>query len=291
MKNHNDQNIDKSSTLDDHKDLFSKMDVTFQDSKEDLWSIIKEKTIDTDPTIKNKQIFINWKVITSVAASLVFLIASFVSLYTQEISTLDEMQLSHQLPDGSKVRLNSSTSISYRPYMWFFYRTVNLKGEAFFEVQKGENFKVISSNGITEVLGTSFNINTRNKAYQVFCKTGKVRVSNASQEKQEILLPNDMITLKEGIFNKIHQPNENLMAWINSNLRFTSEPIEEVLKALNNQFGVTIELDIDSAENLYYSGQFDQDHDIKTILEMIGLSLNLDVISNGESKYLIQSKH
>ena len=57
-----------------------------------------------------------------------------------------------------------------------FSRKVSLEGEAFFEVNPGKKFEVVSKFGKTIVLGTSFNIYSRNSSYQVTCMTGKVKV-------------------------------------------------------------------------------------------------------------------
>lgn len=73
------------------------------------------------------------------------------------------------LPDGSVVRLNSVSRLSYKPLGWYFSRSAELSGEAFFEVEKGSKFTIYSMLGSTSVLGTSFN----NVTARDFSKRGK----------------------------------------------------------------------------------------------------------------------
>jgi len=58
-----------------------------------------------------------------------------------------------------------------------------------FNVKKGNSFNVVSSLGKTFVLGTSFNIFSREDKYRVACVTGKVKVISITN-KQVILSPN-----------------------------------------------------------------------------------------------------
>jgi hypothetical protein len=64
------------------------------------------------------------------------------------------------LPDGSRVFLNSESSISYPEFFSKDKREISLTGEAFFDVTRDENRPCIihSGNVVTKVLGTSFNI-------------------------------------------------------------------------------------------------------------------------------------
>ncbi len=73
------------------------------------------------------------------------------------------------LPDASKITLQKNTRVGYKKYSWPFNREVTLEGEAFFEVAKGETFTVTTSNGSVKVLGTSFNVNTKNDLLLISC--------------------------------------------------------------------------------------------------------------------------
>ncbi len=137
----NREHIDQNSLPNDHEKLFEKLEVSFSDTKEDIWNQLEEK-IDCEPK-PSHVIQFNWKIVTSIAASLLVLVTLFATLYTQTITTENAQHLVHQLPDGSQIELNAQTSISYKPYIWRFSRKVSLNGEAFCSVQKGEKFQLL----------------------------------------------------------------------------------------------------------------------------------------------------
>src|SRR3546814_12659628 len=62
------------------------------------------------------------------------------------------------LSDGTKVWLNSASTLKYPSQFAASERIVNLEGEAYFEVSKGVPFKVLSHGQTVEVLGTQFNV-------------------------------------------------------------------------------------------------------------------------------------
>ena len=66
------------------------------------------------------------------------------------------------LPDQSTVRLNAGSFFTYDAATWDDARTVELHGEAFFDVKKnGVPFTVTTSNSRVQVLGTTFNVRAR----------------------------------------------------------------------------------------------------------------------------------
>ena len=79
------------------------------------------------------------------------------------------------LPDGSNVLLNKNSTISYGAD--FTTRTVTLKGEAFFNVQKGNTPFIVKTNlGEVKVLGTKFNVDTSAETIDVEVEEGTVEM-------------------------------------------------------------------------------------------------------------------
>ena len=114
-----------------------------------------------------------------IAASVIFLLGLMILFNfssNTEYSSDFGKQLSFELPDGSKVTLNSMSTVSFNKENWKNNRTLTLDGEAFFEVKKGQKFKVQTTQGNVTVLGTEFNINTTNDYLKVLCYEGKVKV-------------------------------------------------------------------------------------------------------------------
>ena len=109
-----------------------------------------------------------------------------------------------QLPDGSVVRLNSSSTLTYDKNFGKNIREVSLTGEAFFDVTKDSSHPFIIHTNVIDikVLGTAFNV----KSYPSDPNTetslirGKVEVTVKNR-------PNDKIYL---------EPNEKLVVSNNS---------------------------------------------------------------------------
>ena len=271
--------------------VFSNLKPNYSKNKKDVWSEINlaisqnelkgEK--ETTPTIKLWYKY-------SIAASFLVLFSIGISLrlYTTEIYTLTNETSNHILPDGSKIELNAATTISYHPYWWKFNRSVNLEGEAFFKVQKGEEFNVISSNGTTQVLGTSFNIYSRNKEYKVYCKSGKVRVID--NELNEVILQPGQFAETET--NKIQLKNninpELILAWKSDMFIYKNTPLKKVFKDFETYYGIKIETNLNTISNLSYSGFFKRKTTINQALEIVCYSFDLKLDKINKNHYLVK---
>lgn len=98
-----------------------------------------------------------------------------------EVNTADK-PVQASFPDGSTFALNKSSKIEFDQANWGVQRKVKLEGEAYFEVKKGAAFIVSSSRGKVRVVGTKFNVTSRENFFQVECFEGKVEVSGAGFE-------------------------------------------------------------------------------------------------------------
>ena len=84
-----------------------------------------------------------------------------------------------QLPDGSTISLNAESQIKYKKDFNTNYRSLTLSGEAYFDVQKGNTpFTINTNHGQVTVLGTSFNVRSRENGFEVGVNEGIVKVSN-----------------------------------------------------------------------------------------------------------------
>lgn len=104
------------------------------------------------------------------------------------------------LSDGSKVWLNAGSEISYQTDFARENRTIDLKGEAYFEVQKNKNlpFIVRSREQEIRVLGTEFNINAYSdeKIIKTTLKGGSLRLT--ANKQQTVLKPNQQAQFNTG---------------------------------------------------------------------------------------------
>lgn len=171
------------------------------------------------------------------------------------------------LPDGSRVWLNSGSTIKYPSIFASDIRKVELSGEAYFSVEKevDRKFEVRLNNEVTiEVLGTQFNVDAYENSdfISTTLVSGSVRLSyiNEKEQKTSLLMqPNDKVIYnKESRFvdrNKVDSRNE--IAWKDGVVILNNTPLKEVLWTLSKRFDVDFEV---KNENLYtssFTGVFD----------------------------------
>lgn len=221
------------------------------------------------------------------AASIALLLGlvSFLRFYSTSIEVPAGVHQLALLPDGSQVELNASSTLSYHPFWWRVERTVQFEGEAFFEVQKGKNFKVESARGTTQVLGTSFNIFSREQVYRVTCASGKVRVS--SPTNQVVLLPNSRArVLPDGQIDVLANLDLNPdLSWRNNLFLFTATPLAEVFREIERQYAVTIQMQVDSSD--LYTGNFTRSQKIEEVLSFVCPAAGLTFKKKSDNLYLV----
>ncbi len=199
----------------EEENLFKKLEVPYDESKEQIWDKLSEKIAAPFTPVKEAKIIpLNWfKMAAAVAAVLLIGVSLFFGLYTRTIHCNRGEQLAYTLPDGSTIEMNAASKLSYHPFWWSIKRAVDLEGEAFFSVKKGSAFTVVSQKGTTQVLGTSFNISTRNDHYEVFCATGKVRVVANNSSEEIVLTPNMFVRINGEMEVENSMSAEHVLAW------------------------------------------------------------------------------
>ncbi|PTN08601.1 FecR family protein [Mangrovibacterium marinum] len=255
--------------------LNSKLSVAWGESKEDIWAKMEAQM--QRPKPKGRVIPLNRSVWQwAVAAVILVLLGStaFMRFYTERAVVPAGEHRLVELPDGSFVQLNAGSEVRYHPYWWAFSREVQFAGEAYFEVEKGSRFQVESENGITTVLGTSFNIYARDANYRVTCLTGKVQVENAGQTCRVLLLPNEKAELVSNELRKQSVEAAQDISWISNRFTFTNRPLPEVFDEIERQYDVSIELPADL--RFSYSGNFDKGSDVKQVLRYVCRPFNLN---------------
>lgn len=184
------------------------------------------------------------------------------------------------LHDGSKVTLNSGSSIRYIKNFSGTQREVHLTGEALFEVATDPNkpFVVEAAGMKTKALGTIFNI----KAFdgmlaQVSLLEGSVEVRGEATGEPILLNPGEAVRygtgqngLRKGKFE-----TEEVMAWTNKTLFFKNTPIWDVIRDLQNWYGVEISYVNNPPSNLRVTGKF-YDQTLRNVLEGLSYSAGFD---------------
>jgi len=182
-----------------------------------------------------------------------------------EITTQAGEQKAVVLPDGSKIALNSASSMTYRTDMnEAAERQVQLIGEAYFEVERrpAQPFKITTRQAEVEVLGTSFNVRARAEetTTEVEVTQGKVAVHHLIRDekvvlaaKEAVLVANDQPLVQET------SPHLNRQAWRTGRITFRETPLEAALPLLEHYYNVTITWQKSAAPACSITGNWQND--------------------------------
>ncbi len=195
------------------------------------------------------------------------------------------------LPDGSKVILNSDSEIRYLS-SFENERTVELIGQAFFEVKKNPDlpFQVKSGALNTTVLGTSFDV----KAYpddpdfHVAVVTGKVKVATENGVSAHIT-PHEA-TYYDAKANSLTKGNYDfdlLIGWKERTLKFHEESYEQVFNRLSRWYNVEFEIEKEVSFHGKYSGEF-KDETLNNVLHGMQYSLGFQYRIEGEKVIIMK---
>lgn len=219
---------------------------------------------------------IPWKMLSGIAAAVVFIAGAFMyyqSFSDTVISTAYAEKKTLTLPDNSEVILNADSEISYNKKNWYENKEIKLGGEAFFKVEQGRIFSVITTSGTVTVVGTQFNVKNRKDFFEVSCYEGKVEVHYNNNGHEKLLNPGESFQVIKGTITST-LPFSNSQPWWTSNQSlFLKIPYELVLDEYQRIFNVEIETkNIDT--NYHFTGEFSHS-DKKLALNTITRPLNL----------------
>ena len=182
-----------------------------------------------------------------------------------------------ELKEGSIVTLNDGSSMQFSQ-TWSGERRVELQGEAYFEVSKGEAFRVQTDLGVIEVLGTKFNVRAWGDQLKVLCFEGKVRVSQNGQEA--VLEAGEGVKVAGGKWEQRAGEKEGKPEWMKGFSSFEEEALIEVFEEIERQFKVKIEgKDIKRS----FSGQFGHDNlalALEQVCKPLGITYKLSEDKN-----------
>jgi len=181
------------------------------------------------------------------------------------------------LPDGSKVLLNSASSLTYPTAFIGNERKVELTGEAYFEVAHDpvKPFKVNSNGQTVEVLGTHFNINAYSDEASI--KTtlleGAVRISKGGH--MAMLKPGQQAQIAANVANsKINVTNvdtEDAIAWKNGLFIFEGDNIQHIMRMVSRWYDVNVEYNGNVPDDIF-GGSTSRFSDVSQVLNVLQLT-------------------
>lgn len=191
-------------------------------------------------------------------------------------------KLTLELPDGSIVKLNSGSKITYPKEFTRESREVTLSGEAFFDVTKdpARPFRIATDMIDISVLGTSFNVRAYEncKETQVAVKTGKVAVGNNFNKEKVLLLPDELITvsnIQESV-KKMPITNEELVfGWLEQTLMFEDDKLTAIITRLERWYDVKIEVVGKVNEKKTFTGKY-KNPSLRAVMESLSYAYDFE---------------
>ena len=255
------------------------------------WNVLL-KTIQETKSTKISQTNVWLRIAASVAliAGIGFSIFNYVSAPAEVyLATTTELR-TFDLPDGSLVTLNKNSELIYENQFGSMHRNVELKGEAFFDVESNQAFPFIISTGKTsvEVVGTSFNVQAyaNNPFQEVVVTSGKVKFYSDSQNTV-ILNPGDKGTYHKAsiLLSKTNNEDSNFLSWKTKKIVFSNQGLAAVVKTINRIYNSEIVISTDVKETCAVTVTF-ENQSLESILNVLKSTLNLNFEANG-NKILI----
>lgn len=173
------------------------------------------------------------------------------------------------LPDGSTVLLNSNSSLKMAANFGNTNRSVQLSGEAFFDVYHNEAlpFIVKAKNSNIEVLGTTFNVSAfANDRYsQTTLIKGSVAVNTANEKikiepgQQAVVRGDASISIKPNV------DISSVLAWKEGYFRFKDESIENILRDLARWYEIK-SIEIESGIKDKFTGSLKRTKQLQDVL-------------------------
>lgn len=187
--------------------------------------------------------------ILRIAASIVITASVGFAIYLNQTSvnwttvTATNSIKEYKLPDGSIVTLNKNSSLSFASNIED-ERLIRLDGEAFFDVARDESrpFIITAGKAEVQVLGTSFNVQSKDKLTAVSVQSGKVSLTNLEQTSEFVILTKgDAAALENGILeNRTMDPN--FLSWKSGVYTFSKTPMKEALMLLAKRHSINLDI-------------------------------------------------
>jgi ferric-dicitrate binding protein FerR (iron transport regulator) len=180
-----------------------------------------------------------------------------------------------KLPDGTVVWLNSASSLRFPTQFSGKERSVELNGEAYFEVAKNKEmpFKVHVRDMEVRVLGTHFNVMAYDdeESINTTLLEGSVKVSNALQTA--FIRPGQQASLKKssGALGVEEVNTAEAIAWKNGNFLFADEDIETIMRRISRWYNVEVEYRGNLSDK-NFAGSISRYENVSEVLKMLELT-------------------
>lgn len=202
-----------------------------------------------------------------------------------------------QLPDGTKIWLNSLTTLKFPTRFTGNERKVTVTGEAYFEVAKNKKMpfvvEVPGKQNIT-VLGTHFNVAAyidENEVRTTLAE-GSVKVDELSGTHQQVILKpgQQAIVIAGQVIQKDSDVNlDQVIAWKNGFFSFDKTNISDIARQFSRWYGATVLVE-PGISHTTFSGKIPRDMDITQVLHILEKTNTLRFSMHGDQIRIFSTK-
>ncbi|WP_313672900.1 FecR family protein [Sphingobacterium multivorum] len=193
------------------------------------------------------------------------------------------------LSDGTKVWLNSNSSLKYPSAFSASERRVELTGEAYFEVSKNKQkpFIVETSLQKVEVLGTKFNINAYDdeSSTQTSLAEGSVRVS--CKNNTTLLKPGQQSTLTDQNIAVRSVNLDQVLDWKNGDFNFSNNNLKEIMRKISRWYNIEVIFEGPISQETYFA-QISRKKRLNDVLRALQLSGSIKYSIRNNKLYISQ---
>lgn len=188
------------------------------------------------------------------------------------------------LPDGTHVWLNAASVLKYPVRFAKTERTVELVGEAYFEVAKdpAKPFILQTLDQKISVLGTHFNVNSYpdDKLHKTTLLEGAIRVNSNNGDQPLLLKPGQEYESGHGKAKVRQVDTQESVAWKNGEFVFTDESLESIMNKIARWYNVNVSYEqVDPATR--FGGAVSRFSEISKVLEKLELTGEVRFRING----------
>lgn len=212
-----------------------------------------------------------------------------------EISTSRGKQYQLQLADGTKVWLNAASRLRFPTVFNRENRTVELSGEAYFEVVHDAHhpFQVRVKSQLVEDMGTHFNVKAYpdEKAATTTLLEGAVKVYAGSNKT--LLIPGQQARVFSGKIAVKQVDVNQVVAWKSGFFAFNNASVGDIMRQLSRWYDVDIEYQDDLSEDARnaqrFSGKVDRSLPLTDLLAGLKFARMHFKIDENNRKIIIQN--
>ena len=282
---------DKADFMDEHTGLIASGEINSYPQADLAFKQVEQK-IHTRKIAQTRKLL--YRRTMQVAATLILLITGYYSYMlfkatpvetspvTDEIAIKEQkteygQQSNIKLSDGTQIKLNAGTKITYPEMFANGKRELSLQGQAFFNVARDPERPFVINTGSLQVtvLGTSFDVNSfeSDNTVSVTVLSGNVRVSIDNQDESVILGKNEQLVYNKKMNSYFKHPVNagESIAWVQGILRFNNAPLTDVFRKLERWYNVDIHVSGNIEADCTVSGRH-KNEGLESVLDALKFS-------------------